>query len=82
MATITVRGLNETVKKALEQRAKDHGRSMEAEARAVLTAAVDDNSGDSEYGLGSRIHARFAEIGGFEFEPLPRTELPRAANFE
>jgi antitoxin FitA len=82
MATITVRGLDDTVKKALEQRAKRHGRSMEAEARAVLTAAADDDSSDSEYGLGSRMHARFAKVGGFEFEPLPRTELPRAAHFD
>jgi antitoxin FitA len=82
MATITVRGLDDGVKKALEQRAKDHGRSMEAEARAVLTAAAEASSSDSQYGLGSQIHALFADIGGFEFEPLPRTELPRAANFD
>src|SRR6185312_10542004 len=33
-------------------------------------------------GLGSRIHARFAAIGGAELEVPPRRELPRAAAWE
>lgn len=40
MASIIVRDLDESVKKRLAAKAKEHGRSMEAEAREILTAAV------------------------------------------
>lgn len=42
MATITVRDLPDGVREALKARARLHGRSMEAEAREVLAAAVAD----------------------------------------
>jgi hypothetical protein len=42
MATITVRDLPDAVRDALKARARRHGRSMEAEARALLSAAVAD----------------------------------------
>lgn len=40
MATITVRGLSSDVHKALKKRARDHGRSMEAEAHEILSHQV------------------------------------------
>ena len=40
MATITVRGLPEEVHRALRGRAAQHGRSTEAEVRAILEQAV------------------------------------------
>ena len=33
-------------------------------------------------GLGSRIHARFAALGGVHLQVPDRTELPRAAQFD
>ncbi|MFD6857339.1 Arc family DNA-binding protein [Rhodococcus sp. NPDC060090] len=39
MASIVVRGLDESVKQSLAKRAKEHGRSMEAEVREILTRA-------------------------------------------
>lgn len=42
MATITVRGLDDEVQRRLKQRAAANNRSMEAEARAILSDAVDD----------------------------------------
>jgi len=44
MATITVRDLDDDVRDRLRQRAAAHGRSMEAEARAILAASVTDSS--------------------------------------
>jgi plasmid stability protein len=41
MAVMTIRNLDEDVRDKLRVRAALHGRSMEAEARAILTAAVD-----------------------------------------
>lgn len=40
MASIVVRGLDESVKQGLAKRAREHGRSMEAEAREILTQAT------------------------------------------
>ncbi|MEY3733263.1 MAG: hypothetical protein RL347_622 [Actinomycetota bacterium] len=41
MAVMTIRNLDEVVRDKLRVRAALHGRSMEAEARAILTAAVE-----------------------------------------
>lgn len=40
MANITVRNLDDEVQRRLKQRAADHGRSMEVEARSILNAAM------------------------------------------
>jgi plasmid stability protein len=40
MANITVRNLDDEVQRRLKHRAVAHGRSMEAEARAILTGAL------------------------------------------
>lgn len=40
MADLLVRGVDETVVKALKERAGAHGRSAEAEHRAILAAAL------------------------------------------
>ncbi len=40
MATIVVRGLDESVKQQLAAQAKEHGQSMEAEVREILTLAA------------------------------------------
>jgi len=82
MATLTIRGLDDEIRDRLRVRAAEHGRSMEAEARAILADSV---APEPEYGLGSRIHARFAAIGGADdlIEMLPaRDEFPRAPEFD
>ena len=40
MSSIIVRGLDDAVKRELAAQAKKHGRSMEAEARDILTKAA------------------------------------------
>ncbi len=82
MATITVRGLDERIKAAIEERARKNGRSMEAEARVVLEESVEEKP--AAYGLGSRIQALFAEAGGVDFTAVDslRDEKPRAASFD
>ena len=39
MAVLKIRNLDETVKRRLQTRAARHGRSVEAEARAILAAS-------------------------------------------
>ena len=77
MATLTIRSLDDTVRDKLRIRAAEHGHSMEAEARAILAAAVDR---PPQYGLGTRIAARFAELDTSDFEIPPRTGMPRGAD--
>ncbi|TWF82345.1 hypothetical protein FHX44_118294 [Pseudonocardia hierapolitana] len=48
--------------------------------RAILREALSEP--DAETGLGSRIAARFAAVGGIDLEPPPRGDMPRAAHFD
>lgn len=80
MSTLTVRNLDDAVKVRLRVRAAENGRSMEAEVRAILQAALEDPV--AEVGLASRIQARLAAIGGgVDLELPPRTEPARVADF-
>jgi plasmid stability protein len=74
MATITIRNLDEKVKRRLQVRAALNGRSMEAEARAFLSTLVEEStpSAASEEDLGTAIHKRFAALGGVELDIPPR----------
>jgi antitoxin FitA len=77
MATLTVRDLDDGLKARLRVRAAENGRSMEAEARAILRSTL---AGDHEPRLGSRIHERFAGLAGDKLELPSRMEPPRAAD--
>jgi antitoxin FitA len=59
MAQILVRNLDDHVKAGLVRRAARHGRSLEAEARAILAEAV----GPAPGGLATSIAQRFSGIG-------------------
>lgn len=79
MAAISVRDLDEGVAARLKVRAARHGRSMEAEVRAILTGAVTEAE-DERPNLAQAIRQRFAATGGAEV-PIPaRSDLPRAAD--
>ncbi len=80
MATLTIRGLDDEIRDQLRVRAARHGRSMEAEARTILHDLLSPSP--PARGLGSRIHARFAGLGGADLELPSRSEAPRAAEFE
>jgi plasmid stability protein len=78
MAMLTIRKLDEDTKVRLRVSAARHGRSMEAEARAILQEALAAQPPSG--GLGSRIHARFATLGGVDLDLPDRGEMPRAAS--
>ena len=80
MAQFIVRQLEPSVKTRLKARARRHGRSMEAEVREILRAAVAD-SPPSVQNLGSRIAARFREVGLSAALPELRGEEVRAVRF-
>jgi antitoxin FitA len=79
MATLTIRGLDPQTHARLRVEAARHGRSMEAEVRAILQERL--ATGSAERGLGTKIHERFAALGEFEI-PDRRSEQPRAAVFD
>lgn len=77
MAAVSIRDLDDSVKDRLRVRAAEHGRSMEAEIRAILTDAVTDPT--QTVGMGQALMERFAAIGGAELELPLRAEPPRPA---
>ncbi len=79
IAAISVRNLDDHVKELLRIRAARHGRSMEAEIRAILVEAVGEQN-DTD-GLFETMLDRFGEIGGVELELPPRSTQVRAAHF-
>jgi len=70
LATISIRNLDDHVHERLRIRAARHGRSMEAEIRAILAEAVREP--DDANGLFQTMLNRFGEIGGVELELPPR----------
>lgn len=60
MAVLTVRNVPDEVHRALRLRAAEHGRSTEAEVRAILTAAV---LPDQRLLLGDALGALGRELG-------------------
>jgi len=79
MAAVSIRGLDEDVKRRLRVRAARHGRSMESEIRAILTEAVNEPS-ESE-GLMTAILDRFGAVGGVDLDLPARSTPARAADF-
>lgn len=70
MATLTVRDLDDSVRDRLRVQAAQHGRSMEAEARAILTEAV---ASPVERSLIDTLQAFSAALAdsGYDLEPMP-----------
>lgn len=86
MASITVRNLDEGVKKRLRKRAADNGRSLEAEARDILSRSASAPApAQAKTGLDIvRPLLEFVgKFGGVELEIPPRgprRELPSFAD--
>jgi plasmid stability protein len=77
MASITIRNLDDRVKKALRVRAAENGRSLEAEARDVLTRNALAKPAKAMTGLDifKPIRDVVEKYGGFELELPPRTPM-------
>ena len=79
MAAISVRDLDDEVAGRLRVRAALHGRSMEAEVRAILTEAVTAGDGGRP-NLAQSIRERFGAVGGVDLDVPARRDMPRAAH--
>lgn len=80
MATLTIRGLDPVTHARLRVQAARHGRSMEAEVRAILHERLMQSAG--ERGLGSRIRARFQGLECDLELPDRCVEPPGVAEFD
>ena len=79
MASLNVRNLSEQTHTALRARAAQHRRSVEAEIRAILDAAV---TPQKQVGLGTMLAAIGQEFGGVDLD-VARDKTPAdAASFE
>jgi len=74
MASITIRNLDDRVKRKIQVRAASNGRSMEAEVRALLSEIAEKKQAATtpEEDLGTAIHKRFAAIGGVNLKTPSR----------
>ena len=75
MASITIRNLQDGLKRRLRIRAAYYGRSMEEEVRQILNNVLSQEL-SAPANLASAIRSRFAPLGGAELE-LPSREPTR-----
>ena len=80
MASITVRNLDDGLKRRLRIRAAENGRSMEQEARDILRAALDEDAAPNR-NLGTAIHGLFRPFGGAELKIPPRQPMREPPRF-
>ena len=82
MATLTIRNIDEHTKAQLRIQAARHGHSMEEEVRRILRSAIEARQpAGPGTGLGSRIQAHFAKLGGVELDLPARSSQPSPAEF-
>ncbi|MGH8218704.1 MAG: FitA-like ribbon-helix-helix domain-containing protein [Steroidobacteraceae bacterium] len=79
MAAITVRNLPEETHRALRLRAAEHGRSTEAEVRAILEQAVRPVERRK---IGSELAAFGRRMGGLDLPHERDSAAPEPADFE
>jgi antitoxin FitA len=80
MAALSIRNLDDDVRERLRARALSNGRSMEAEARDIITRAVSEP--EQPEGWVAELIARFAAIGGVELDIPPRSARARQLEFD
>ena len=84
MGSLTVRNVDDWVKKRLRLRAAENGHSLEQELREILARAAGDSASRKKtetVGLGDAIRQRFAPMGGVEL-PLPIRRGRKAPEFK
>lgn len=80
MASITIRNLEDDLKRRLRIRAAEHGRSMEEEAREILRQVV--SKGAPPRNLAAAIRTRVAALGGVELDLPPREPMREPPLFD
>lgn len=79
MASITIRNLDERVKRRLRVRAASSGCSMEEEARRILRAVLEADAAPAD--LVASIRARVEPLEGIELTLPPREPVREPSHF-
>jgi antitoxin FitA len=80
MSNITIEQLEPELSQRLEQRAAQHGRTVEAEIKSILSSVLNPDP-SPQLDLATAIDRRFADIGEFELPETPRDAMRAAPNF-
>lgn len=80
MSSITIRNLDDKLKRKLRLRAAEHDRSMEEEARDILRCALSEEPRQVE-NLADAIRRLVEPYGGFEIPPFPRGPMRDPPDF-
>jgi plasmid stability protein len=77
MCNITIHHLEPDLTQRLEQRAAQHGRTIEAEIKAILQSVLAPKTN-----LVEAIEKHFAHLGDFDIPEITREPMGTAPNFE
>ena len=77
---ITIRNLDEGLKRKLRLRAAEHDRSMEEEARDILRCALSEKPRAAD-NLADAMRRLVQPFGGFEMIPFPRGPMRDPPDF-
>ncbi|OAN51197.1 FitA-like ribbon-helix-helix domain-containing protein [Sphingobium sp. TCM1] len=80
MAVMTIRNIDDVIKKRLRVRAATNGRSMEDEARDILRSALSTDE-PRPRNLALAIHERFGALGGVDIPAVPREAIRAPVDF-
>jgi len=73
MASITIRNLEEGLKRQLRVRAAEHGRSMEEEVREILRQVMAEPA--EPRNLAASIRSKVSSLGGVDLDLPPREAM-------
>lgn len=74
MSHITIQNFDDDLKNRLQKRAEYYGRSLEEEAKEILRTVLTENPLEP-LNLALVIERRFAHLGDFELQIIPREPL-------
>ena len=80
MASITIRNLDDDLKRLLREQAEKHGRTLQEEVRDILHRGIRNRPAPKK--IGTAIHRRFAAIGGVDLELPKREPMPDPPSFD
>ena len=80
MSNITIHQLEPDLSHRLEQRAAQHGRTIEAEIKSILSSVLIPEP-SPQVDLATAIDRRFADMGEFEIPETPRDAMRAAPDF-
>ena len=83
MTNITIPDIDDDLRQRLKQRAAQHGRSIQAEARDILRDALSTEPSVAVPGnIAEAIRAIVEPLGGIDLEPFPRQPVREPPTFE